>query len=560
MTEEDTRQEAIIERAAQKGELVSDQDHYREDNPDYFFTTTLRWADEETPPYKPKSRTRDKWLIEFVRKEPHLNGVLSTATSLVANRGWKLVGGRNLVNSVRRVLHDADRAQGHRFGKGWRHYARNGARAFYNTDMGFVSEIGREGNAASGIINPMRALWSSDPTRFQLTGHPDGPLQYHSKKHGVQTWKEPDFFRITNNPVLEEEYHDLGYCAISVVIEVAKILIAVYRYDQEQLGAIAPQGLLLLRNISQRQWNESMKARKTKLAGDERKYFGGVAVLASLGPNEIDAKLVALSDLPRNFDRQNFITLLMYLYSLVFGFSPDEFWPVQIGWLLGRNTEAELGLERATQKGDADFFMAFQDRFQRELPSFGTDAPSVLFLFDERNDRGRLMAADVAFKWSRAVSLLYETGLAEGEPLLERDQALRLLVDQGIVPAEYTDIEEDTKADDTHAVRARDRARSSIGLTRYAEYFPSEPIILYEWPFDRSTVLWENGSDLLRPRLWQAGNMEKGSLVYDTQDPHPELNSLLLPGNNGTVLTGEGNDTLPVMQRETDLEEGEKNV
>jgi len=543
--------EAIIERAIQNGEFISDQDQYREDNPNFYFQTALKWASEETPPFSLNSKKRDKWLIDFVRKEPHLNGVLGTATSLVANRGWKLVGGRNLVNSVRRVLQDADKAEGHRFGSGWRHYIRNGARAFYNTDMGFISEIGRDGPSENGMIGPMRALWSTDPTRFLLTGNVEEPLEYASRNRGVQKWKEPDFFRIASNPVLEEEYHDLGYCAISIVVEVAKILVAVYRYDQEQLGAIAPQGLLLLRNISQRQWNDSMTARAAKLKGDERKYFGGVAVLASLGPNEIDAKLVALSELPKNFVRQDFITLLMYLYSLVFGFSPDEFWPVQIGWLLGRNTEAELGLERATQKGDADFFMAFQDRFQRELPSFGIDSPSVLFTFDQRNDRGKLMAADVAFKMSRAVSLLYDTGLDLGVPLLTREQALRLLVDQGIVPAEYTDIEEETQADDTHAVRSRDTARANIGIARYAEYFPNEPIIMYEWPFDRATILWESGSEMLQPRQWKGTNpnMFRGSLAFDTGDADPALSKLL---SGGVLLGGKNGKIVPVMQGETD--------
>ena len=102
MIEEEKALEEIIERATKKGELVSDQDQYQIGSPDTFFSSVMRFSEEdETPRYKPKSRTRDQWLLRFVRNEPHLNGVLGTATSLVANRGWKLIGGRNLVNSVR---------------------------------------------------------------------------------------------------------------------------------------------------------------------------------------------------------------------------------------------------------------------------------------------------------------------------------------------------------------------------------------------------------------------------------------------------------------------------
>lgn len=503
------RVQEVIERAVETKELSSGQVPYSSElEPGFFFYNTMKWVDEEPPDYKPDSRERDAWLAEFVVREPHLNGVLNTACSLVANRGWTLTGSEDLVLDTRKILHDADRIDGYAYGQGWRHYIRNASRAFYASNLGFISETGRLGVDEEAAIGPLAAIWSSDPTKFRLTGKPDYPLYYYPSSGGVMGWRSTDFFRISNNPVLDEKYHGLGYCAVNVCVELAKILMAVYRYDQEQLGARAPKGLLLLRNVSQRQWQQAMSSREAKLDSLERKYFGGVSVLAQMGPNDIDAKLIALSELPENFDRQNFITLLMYLYSLVFGFPPDEFWPVQIGWLLGRNTEAELGLERATQKGDADFFLAFQDVFQRELPSYGMDTPAVLFNFDERNDRGRVMAADVAHTWAKTVSLLYDAGLDNGAPLLEREQALRLLVDQGIVPAEYTDVEEETLATDTHSVRSRWRkakmrdARSSVGIRMHAKIFPDKPIITYEWPTNKMTILYENGLELLKPRVW----------------------------------------------------------
>ena len=58
-----------------------------------------------------------------------------------------------------------------------------------------------------------------------------------------------------------------------------------------------------------------------------------VEVIASGGMEQADAKLVALSQLPTGFDREVFTDQLMYGYSLVFGFDPTEFWPVNAGAL-----------------------------------------------------------------------------------------------------------------------------------------------------------------------------------------------------------------------------------
>jgi hypothetical protein len=479
----------------------------------YFFSSVVKYQDLSPPVYKPDSRIRDRWLLDFVPQEPHLHGVEKTACSLVSNRGWGLVGDEQSVLEVRRVVLDADRGEGQRFGQGWRHFIGGLAKAYYNADMGAIAEFGRF-PTPDGVIGPLAAMWSTDPARFKLTGDPSQPLKYYpsGRSGDVQDWYDEDFMRVINNPNLNEEYFGLGYCTISVVIEMAKIMIAVYEYDKEKLGAQAPKGLLLLRNISQRQWNQAMDARETKLEGKNLQYYGGLAVLASLGSADIDAKLLALSELPENFDRQEFITLLMYLYSLSFGFSPDEFWPVQIGWLLGRNTEAELGVERATQKGDADFFLAFQDRFQLELPTMGGEDPAVIFKFDERNDRGRMMAADVAHVWAKAAALLYGTSSPDGVTLLTREQTLQVLADQGIIPEEFSASDEATKADDTHAIRARNRARQSPGILRMAEYRPSKPIIHYTYPDDRITVLFERGADILRPAVWAVPELPSGEV------------------------------------------------
>jgi len=511
---------ATIDRALHRGDLsvierrngsvvVSQQDQYRKDNDGgstaLSFQSLLQYADLEPPDYTADSRKRDAWLLEFVRKDPHLAGVVSNAVSLVANRGWSLTGGRNVVNRVRNLLHDADRDEGARRGRGWRHFVGKQANAFYSCDIGTITELGRlgDGRVASGSTAPLRAMWSVDPTLFQLTGNTQEPLLYHGGRE-VDSWKSDDYFRIANNYSLESAYLDLGYSAVSICIEIAKILIAVYRYEQERLNARAPRGLLLLKGIRERSWNNAMKARGVQLDGYEQRYYGGVAVLASM--SDLDAKLVALSELPDGFDRETVLTHAMYLYALAFGFFPDEFWPVQTGRILGRNTEAQVGRERATQKGDADFFVSFQESLQNELPAAGSTDPIVLFLFDERGSAGRKLDAEIAQTWASVASTLYTAGLQQEKPLLERDQALSLLVKAGVLPPEITSqTEEDAVAFDTGVVRMkdlRDRARSDPGLWRAAKMFPRDTVVRYNWPSNKVVTLFENGLELTKPVIY----------------------------------------------------------
>ena len=143
----------------------------------------------------------------------------------------------------------------------------------------------------------------------------------------------------------------------------------------------------------------------------------------------------------------------------------------------------------------------------------GGEDPAVIFKFDERSDRGRMMAADVAYTYSRVAEKLYGTGLSDGAPLLTREQTLEYLANLGVIPEEFSETDEDTKADDTHAIRAMNRARQSPGILRMAEYRPTVPIIQYTFPDDKITVLFERGSDILRPTVWAVPELGSGEEI-----------------------------------------------
>lgn len=491
----------LQERAQQNGN--SKQPRFSEKTGPGMFSAVLRWqrlAYMDQPEYTPDSRKRDTWLNKFWRMEPLLAGVHNSAVALDKNRRWSLVGGRNQVRRFLKVFLDAEG------GKGWRTFAGLQSQSFYATDIQAITEIERD-----GPDGPMINLYHVDPTRCRLTGDPAFPLSYKPIKGKLQRWRPDDFVRTSTLESIDEAYSSLGFCAVSRCVFLAQILIAVYEFDQEKLGARSPKGLLLLEHITQEQWNKAMEVREAELNKREQAYYGGVAVIATIGPEKPGATLVALSTLPDNFSREEVTNFTMFGYALAYGYSPTEFWPVQFG-ALGRSTEAEMSQKQATSKGGMDFSLAFQDDLQSELPN------TVQFQFNRRDDDGDRLKAEVDKAKAEVVTTMYQAGLMQGDPLVTWEEARYLLAERGLIPRDWTSMDELTEGTDTGVIRVRGRSRSDDELFRLRELYQDDPRVrraAYEQPDEQivrvqydphsdritETVLWATGRDLLERKL-----------------------------------------------------------
>lgn len=480
------------------GNVESKQPRFSGD--DRRFGAVLQWpvlAEIENRPYSTDSRSRDAWLRSFWKLEPRLAGMINGVTLIDANRGWTLTGGRNQVRRYLQIMHDADG------GQGWRSLCRRLSMSYWCTDMGAVLEIGREGPAG-----PLRGIYHVDSARCRLTGSHEEPLEYFPVSGTSQRWGLLDFVRVASLPSDDEALNGLGYCAVSRCVEVARILYAVMVHDQEQLSARAPRGLLLLNNISESQWNDSLQSRGLDADNLERRYYGGVQVMASTGIDQIDAKLVALSQLPIGFDAKVYIDLSMYAYALCFGYDPSEFWPVQFG-SLGRGNEAEAQSVKAGGKGGKDFALALQERLQDEFPA------TLDFEFEERDRNSEIADAASDMARMQVVTTAYESGLLSGSPLISREEARILLAEKHLIPEEWTTVDDEISVTDTadgvdsaemaepvapvtpiDAERRLDSGRVRSAMRR----FPNEEIVCSSWPSLQSRVLW---SPRLKPRYYQ---------------------------------------------------------
>jgi len=451
-----------------------------------FHLLLQRWKKDElinVPNYLPDSRELDVWLSAFWRTESLLSGVISNVVGLDKNRGWSLTGGRNQVSRFQRVLREAEG------GTGWRRYISLQSESFWTTNMGAISEIGRIGKRG-----PMGALYHVDPTKCALTGNIDKPLEYDPLKGTVQQWEQLDFMRCCSMPMIQEEYNQLGYCAVMRALQFAILMVAIYRHDKEMLFAAIPKGLLLMSGIEAEDWTDSMQAGAEVLSSKEREFYSGLSIFFGGQDGEVDAKLLTLSQLPTGFNLEQWTNILMYGYALCFGYDPREFWPVS-GGTMGTGKESEVQALKASGKGGLDFALAYQDNLQGELP------PTLLFEFDQRDETGELSEYMAIKAYADAVNAMsLPSGMAE-EETLTADQRRILYAEKGFIPEEWTVFEEDVSGTDVDEVE-RAKLLSSPQILRACTRFPDEPIVRLTWHWKRgiaTKMLWPSGAKALEP-------------------------------------------------------------
>lgn len=484
--------ERAVERARRKSfsrqEQYKDNGHLQYAND--FYQSIYSWVklgveEIKQKVYQVDSRKRDEWLREFWKKEAHWAGIINQMVLVDSARPWILVGGQRQVRRYATILHEAND------GKGWRHFFRQGSLSYHTTDFGFTTEVGRDGKGG-----PLRGIFYLDSARCKWSGKRTTPLLYYPLSGKRQFWREEDYFNICSLPSDDVKMRGLGFCATSRAFELIKLLYGVLMHDEEMVGSRMMRGLLLLAGIEQNQWDQAMDAREEAMAEAERKYFGGVYVLATLGA-DIDAKLVPLSQLPENFDRRMFIDQTLFAYSLVAGFDVREFWPVSSGQL-GTATESEMQHRKSATKGTLEVAHAWQERFQQELPE------SLHFQFEERDTDAELVRAEMADAWVKVARDLYDMPQMGQDGIIERNEAREMLVQKGIIPPEWTEAREATVVSDEKGIVLERRMLSLPKVRMAAERYPAEPIVVYRWtPYGGTErVLWESGDEALKKRVF----------------------------------------------------------
>ena len=414
-----------------KGKSV--QDRYRlDDKPDDFVPTMFYWANawEKLPEYGSGLRTRE--LRKFWRGEPIMAGAIYSMCAKMASMGWMLSGEEQQVEFAHQVLSNASG------GMGWTYMMEQVCQDVFGSDTGGTIELLYPGGKP---IPPVIGMFAVDAERIRLRDNLDSPCVYVDEtrmKHRELLVNE--IIRIVSLPSPCEKDKGLGFCSVSRCAEASWVLKFLWQYDQEMLNDMPPNGFIGVSGIHPRVLEAQLQKYKEQRASRGDLLFPGLFWLASSG--KIDLDVLSFRVLPEGLNRQEMTEIYAKVLALAFGVDVAEFWQIEHSGATKAATTVQA--KKAQGKGPAEVL----SYLERGINSKVLADIDVWFRFDEPDDEADMMRAERFATVSASVAQLYMAQRETGEPLLPREKALKILVDEGLLSAEYLEDTGDTVGTD----------------------------------------------------------------------------------------------------------------
>lgn len=363
-------------------------------------------------------------LREFSQQEPILSGALASIVSKAVSLDWQITGGRNRVLRYQEILAEAED------GAGWSFFLDRWLQDYLVCDQGGFAELGRQGPSG-----PVLALYNLDSAACALSGRPSFPVVYYprlatGKLSGKAIPLKPeDFSRIVDLPSTNEAYNGLGYCAVSRALKVAKVLLALYNYEDERLSDMPIPGVAAITGMTMPEVQAAFKLYEAKRQSKEQVTFKGVLWLASqTNPlNQIGVNLTSFASLPENFNKRETIELYVYTLALDFGTDVREFWPASQG-PLGSGKEAEVQAQKAKGKGFGRMIASVERNLNWDVLPEGLE-----FAFDLKDSEDDLLRETLREKVVSNVRKLWEPTMS-GDGIITTEEARRWLVELEMAP------------------------------------------------------------------------------------------------------------------------------
>jgi hypothetical protein len=385
----------------------------------------------------PRSGDRILKCRAFAREEPILAGAIASMSSKLVSVDWQIVGGRNRVRRYHEMLAEAED------GAGWSWFIDRLAQDYLATDVGGVVELAREGQAG-----PVGAVYNIDAARVGLTGNANTPIRYRPWNGDKEIALGPaDFFRVVDSPSPDEAMFGLGFCAVSRALKASRVLLALYKYESEQLADLPPKGFAAITGMTVDEVEEAFARFEARRDQKKQTTYKGTVFLASIASpmQPIDVKLVPFANLPDGFDKAQAIQTYVYTLALDFGVDVREFWPAsQTG---ATKAEAEIQAAKAKGKGYGRMVSAVERAINwNALPD------SLEFQFDLRDSEDDLFKANIRARLIENARRLWEPNQATGMGIVSTEEARRMLVEDDVVPEWLAQTEETTAYGSENAV------------------------------------------------------------------------------------------------------------
>jgi hypothetical protein len=483
------------------------------------------------------SQYRDAWLRKFLQRPGNdlLLGTISTIASRVATSKWFLEGPERTVNVYQKIL-----SQRCGFNAGWTPDVTMGAIDFLTQDKGWTWERIRRGRAdrRGGVIG----LAHMDSASIEVWTDPEYPVRWYdevfdprTKKPSVQMHRS-QVIRIIDLPSPNRNLRGVGLCGLSRAITTSQILASIAKYEKEKLSDLPPAGLLLLNNMSQKQFQDIKKKYDTRQENEGNTTWRDIMILFGLNPAvPLQAEFIHFSEMPEHFDKRTVTEIAMYSFALAFNTDPREIWPVSAG-TLGTATEANIQHMKAKAKGHG-LILAL---IERGINDGLTLPPTLEFKFDYQDVEEDERAARIQKLKAQTISILAGTYKEVGgaTAIITQKQAQQWLIKEGIFTADELEVvEEDVLAQDTaEANTGEDTQGEGRTVEQAGDELPEKDkdIIEKSWRLDMGpkTRVWSDGRVQrleIRKSAWTGHTLKsisKDGKVIVQGDPLSPMNTV----------------------------------
>lgn len=291
-----------------------------------FWISLGQRLDEEPPWNAIYPNMRDRFLLDFARKEPMLAAARYSMKTRIGTLNYSLNApprtkkytqellnnpglGDNLSTLVQKLSDDLD-----------------------TSDNGAFLELWRPGNPKTDAgSRPVVGFAHLDSRQCWRSFDEHFPVWYTNPITGaIRKIHKSRVVMASDNPQPVELARGIGFCAVSRVLRWTRIIRNILTYTDEKVSGQFTRAIGAVSGITAKQLKSGLK---DNLEDAERKgyvIYKGIPIFASPGDDasqEIKIMLQDLASIPDGFDFKTDIELYAYVMAFCFGVDAREFWP-----------------------------------------------------------------------------------------------------------------------------------------------------------------------------------------------------------------------------------------
>lgn len=379
---------------------------------------------DDEPPWNPTyPNMRDRFLIDFARKEPMLAAARYSMKTRVSTLNYSLNGPPRTKKFAQELLNNPG------LGDNLSQVVQKLSDDLDTSDNGAFLELWRPGSPASDAgSRPVVGFAHLDSRQCWRSFDPDFPVWYTNPITGaVRKIHRSRVVMASDNPQPIELARGIGFCSVSRVMRWTRIIRNILIYTDEKVSGDFTRAIGAVSGITARQLEKGLKENVDEAERKGFVIYKGIPIFATPGDDasqEVKIMLQDLASIPDGFDFKTDIELYAYVLAFCFGVDAREFWPVSQG--LGSKGEATVQNMKARGRGIGNRIQTIEFMIRQCLPAtveFESD-----FVDDEQDEMQTRIQAEHQKIYSMALkdgginqleyrALLIADGIIDGKLL-----------------------------------------------------------------------------------------------------------------------------------------------